>query len=122
LPPSFGISCFGEWLVITAEGFFDASPKGSELIHVVSGMDVVTIGQVFQQLYRPDLVHEKLAGDPQGKVRAAAVALDLNKVLASGTVPQVRIVSPIDGAQIEQDHVAVEVEVIDRGGGIGRVE
>ncbi len=112
----------GEWLVITAEGFFDASPKGSQLIHVVSGMDVVTIGQVFQQLYRPDLVREKLAGDPQGKVRAAAAALDLNKVLASGAVPQIRILNPADGSQAEQDHVGVEVEVSDRGGGIGRVE
>jgi WD40 repeat protein len=112
----------GEWVVITAEGFFDASPKGSQLIHVVAGVDVVTIGQFFQQLYRPDLVREKLAGDPQGKVRAAAAALDLTKVLASGAVPQVRIVSPVEGTPATQDQVTVQVEVNDRGGGIGRVE
>ena len=70
----------GEWVAITPEGFFDASPKGSALLHVVNGLDVVSIDQVFQNLFRPDLVREKLAGDPQGKVRAAAAKLDLAKI------------------------------------------
>ncbi len=47
-------------------------------------MEVFSVDQVYQALYRPDLVREKLAGDPQGKVREAAAKLDLNKVVASG--------------------------------------
>ena len=57
-----------EWLVITPEGFFDASPKGAEMLTVVRGLEVFGIDQFYQALYRPDLVREKLAGDPDGKV------------------------------------------------------
>lgn|SRR5262245_61982420 len=74
----------GEWVTITAEGFFEASTKGSQLIHVVSGMQVVTTDKAFDKLHRPDLVREKLAGDPQRKVRDAAAKLDLSKAMASG--------------------------------------
>jgi WD40 repeat protein len=74
----------GDWVTITAEGFFDASTKESQLIHVVSGMQIVSLDKVFDKLHRPDLVREKLAGDPQGKVREAAAKLDLSKALASG--------------------------------------
>ena len=112
----------GEWVAITPEGFFDASPKGSALLHVVNGLDVVSIDQVFQNLFRPDLVREKLAGDPQGKVRDAAAKLDLAKVLASGAPPAIRIVEPSDRRPAPEDHAAVKIELTARDGGIGRVE
>jgi WD40 repeat protein len=112
----------GEWVAITLEGFFDASPKGSALLHVVNGLDVVSIDQVFQNLFRPDLVREKLAGDPLGKVREAAAKLDLAKILASGAPPAIRIVEPSDRRPAPEDHAAVKVELTARDGGIGRVE
>lgn len=74
----------GEWLTITPEGFFVASAKGAELLHVVSGFTTIGIDQVYQSLYRPDLVQQKLAGDPAGKVKEAAAKLDLDKVIGSG--------------------------------------
>jgi WD40 repeat protein/uncharacterized caspase-like protein len=111
-----------EWLTITAEGFFDASEKGSDLLGIVRGFEVLSIDQVYQSLYRPDLVREKLAGDPQGLVREAAVRLDLATVLASGNAPKVSLVAPREGAQIGPEHVTGEVEITDSGGGIGRVE
>ena len=112
----------GEWVAITPEGFFDASPKGSALLHVVNGLDLVSIDQVFQNLFRPDLVREKLAGDPQGKVRDAAAKLDLAKILASGAPPAIRIVEPSDRRPAPEDHAAVKIELTARDGGIGRVE
>jgi hypothetical protein len=39
-------------------------------------------------LYRPDLVLEKLAGDPEGKVKMAAGELDLEKAMAGGSAPR----------------------------------
>ena len=111
----------GEWVTITPEGFFAASDKGAELLHVVRGFATTGIDQVYQSLYRPDLVREKLAGDPRGLVRAAAAKLDLNKVIASGDAPEVVITSPANGAS-EKDQVAVEAQVTDKGGGIGRIE
>jgi WD40 repeat protein len=112
----------GEWVAITPEGFFDASPKGSALLHVVNGLDIVSIDQVFQNLFRPDLVREKLAGDPQGKVRDAAAKLDLAKVLASGAPPVIRVVEPSDRRPAPEGHAAVKIELTARDGGIGRVE
>jgi len=114
----------GEWVTITPEGFFDASANGGKLLHVVNGVETVSIDQVFQTLFRPDLVREKLAGDPRGLVRAAATNLDLNKVIASGVAPDVRVTLPGRGLSgtVDGTTVSTEAEITDRGGGIGRVE
>ena len=107
----------GEWVTITPEGFFVASEHGAQLLHIVSGFDATGIDQVYQALYRPDLVREKLAGDPRGLVREAAARLDLNKVIASGSAPDVRLSSSGNAPA-----VSVDAEVTNRGGGIGRIE
>jgi WD40 repeat protein len=112
----------GEWVTITPEGFFSASDHGPDLLHVVKGFDTTGIEQVYQALYRPDLVREKLAGDRDGKVKEAAAQLDLDEVLASGNAPKVSILSPQDGASQDADKVAAEAEIADSGGGIGKVE
>ena len=108
----------GEWLTITPEGFFVASAKGAELLHVVSGFTTIGIDQVYQSLYRPDLVQQKLAGDPAGKVKEAAAKLDLDKVIGSGAAPKVSIVSPEDRSPADGDEVAVyegEQSIVDKG-------
>lgn len=112
----------GEWLAITPEGFFDASPKGGEMLSIVRGLEVFGIDQFYQSLYRPDLVREKLAGDPDGKVRAAVAKLDLAKLLDSGRVPSVTITShkAVDASQT--DLVTLDARLADQGGGIGRAE
>jgi WD40 repeat protein len=113
----------GEWIVITPEGFFDASsPKASGNLSIVRGLEASSIDQVYNALYRPDLVREKLAGDPDGKVKAAAAKLDLNKVMASGSAPKVAITSPAAGTSSATDEIAIEATVSDQGGGIGKVE
>ena len=112
----------GEWVTITPEGFFAASAHGAELLHIVRGFETIGIDQVYQSLYRPDLVREKLAGDPRGLVRQAAARLDLNKVLASGNAPSVRLLSPADGTRAANQQITAEVEIAPRAGGIGRVE
>ena len=111
-----------EWITLTPEGFFDASsPKAARNLNVVRGLDISSIDQVYNALYRPDLVREKLAGDPNGKVRAAAAQLDLAKVMASGAAPKVAITSPASGSS-SVDEVEVQASVNDQGGGIGKVE
>lgn len=115
----------GEWVTITPEGFFAASNKGAALLHLVNGFDTTGIDQVYQSLYRPDFVREKLAGDPRGRVREAAARLDLGKILASGNAPDVRLTLPgraLGAGNVDGDSVVAEAEIIDRGGGVGRVE
>jgi len=119
------LSASGEWMTVTPEGFFASSERGADLLYVVRGFEIVEIQQVYQSLYRPDLVREKLAGDPRGFVRAAAAQLDLNRVIASGSAPELRLSLPgrgLGGATIDALQVSTDVEISDRGGGIGRVE
>ena len=112
----------GSRLVLTPEGFFDETGGGSRNLHLVRGFDSVSVDQVYDALYRPDLVREALAGDPDGKLAAAAARLDLGKVVASGLPPRVVGLRSADGDAVDGDvaNVAVEMEV--RDGGLGRIE
>jgi WD40 repeat protein len=111
-----------DWVTVTPEGFFDAGGHGARRLNIVRGLAVYSIDQVYNALYRPDLVREKLAGDPDGKVRTAAAQLDLDKVMASGAAPNVAITSPASGVSSATDEVAIEATVADQGGGVGKVE
>jgi WD40 repeat protein len=113
----------GGWVFATPEGFFNASStRAAQNLSVILGLDVSSIDQFYNALYRPDLVQEKLAGDPNGKVKAAASQLDLEKVLASGPSPKVAIISPVSGSASAMDEVTVDASLSDQGGGIGTVE
>jgi WD40 repeat protein/uncharacterized caspase-like protein len=113
----------GQWLRVTPEGFFDASsPDAAKYLSVVRGLEVYSIDQFYNQLYRPDLVRERLAGDPQGKVRDAAARLDLTKAVASGRAPRVAITGPAAGGKVQGEQFDAEAEIADQGGGIGKIE
>jgi WD40 repeat protein len=112
----------GEWLTITPEGYFFASPGGNKVLAIVRGLEVFNIDQFYQILYRPDLVREKLAGDPNGKVKEAASKLDLAKLLDSGPVPRVAFTSHKAVETSTNGLLTVEASVTDQGGGIGRAE
>jgi hypothetical protein len=112
----------GEWLAITPEGFFAASLNGHELLAVVRGLDVFSIDQFYQILYRPDLVREKLAGDPDDRVKDAAAKLDLGKLIDGGRVPKIAITSHKPHDVSSSDLVTIEASLTDEGGGIGKAE
>jgi hypothetical protein len=105
--------------MVTSEGFFAASANGAKQLSLVRGLTTYSVNQFYNALYRPDLVREKLAGDPSGKVKAAAAKLDLEKVMASGSAPKVAITTPVAGMSSATDEVSVEATVSDQGGGIG---
>jgi WD40 repeat protein/uncharacterized caspase-like protein len=112
----------GEWLSITPEGFFASSPGGENLVRLKRNAEMFEIKQVYQALYRPDLVEQKLKGDRRGLVKAAAAELDLDKVLASGGAPKVSLLTPRGGAEQNSENVTGELELVDGGGGVGKVE
>jgi WD40 repeat protein/uncharacterized caspase-like protein len=112
----------GEWVFITPEGFFDlSSVAAAKNLSIVRGLEIYSIDQFYQALYRPDLVREKLQGDPRGLVREAAARLDLAKAIESGQAPDVRLTMP-SRAIAGRTQGTVNADIIDRGGGIGRVE
>jgi WD40 repeat protein len=69
----------GRWIVLTESGFFAGSAGSGDLFNVVRGYASVPGEALRGTLYRPDLVEALLKGDPQGRYRDAARALDLDK-------------------------------------------
>lgn len=117
----------GSWVAITPEGFFNASGDGPKHINVVRGLEVFSVDQVYDALFRPDLVREALVGDPNGKVAAAAAELNLEKIIEGGFPPRLSLVSPeaeetIPGDGSGTSSVTVEVDIEATTGGIGKVE
>jgi len=112
----------GNWLIITPQGFFDTSTKTVDSLHLVRGLEVITIDQVHQSLYNPDLVREALAGDPQGELKTAAAVINLERVVDSGPVPEVTITSPTSGSELSSDLATLTARITDKGKGIGRIE
>jgi WD40 repeat protein len=111
-----------EWLTITPEGFFDASSSNAgKNLSIVRGLESYSIDQFYDALHRPDLVQQKLAGDPDGLVKAAAAKLNLDKVASSGSSPHVAIKNGVS-SEVADFHLTVEGTVTDQGGGIGRIE
>lgn len=109
-------------LSVSPQGFFSAFGNYSNMLAIVRGLEVTTIGQVHQSLYNPDLTRESLAGDPKGEVRRASEFVNLEKVLDSGPAPRVEIISHAAGGTAESDLVTVDTRIEDRGKGIGRIE
>jgi WD40 repeat protein/uncharacterized caspase-like protein len=112
-----------DWVVLTPEGFFNASsPRASTLLSVVRGLDPHGLEQMWQSLYNPDLVIEALAGDRRGEVEQATKVVDLAKVVGSGAPPRVAITSPALGTSSADEIVTAEAAITAGEGGIGRVE
>jgi len=125
----------GEWVIWTPEGFYAGSPGADKIVgwQVNQGPDkaarYITAGQLRKALHRPDLVAAKIAGDPQGLVKAAADALNTEALISGALAPQVAIVSPADGAKAQEFdengtarvRVAVAARIADGGGGIGKI-
>ena len=129
----------GEWIAWTPDGYFAASPRGSELAgySINQGPDAVakyvSMDQLYEEFYRPDRIHERL----QGKVSKPAQPpkpgrqrplqtrpqkdLSAQKVLAQGLPPQVIFVGPASDVTVTNAHPQIRVQVVDQGGGIGRV-
>lgn len=112
----------GSWVALTAEGFFNASGGAARHLRLSNGTETISLDQVYDALYRPDLVREALAGDPDGKVAAAAERLDLDKVVASGLPPELSRLRPLEGTQVDGDIATMSIDLRIRSGGIGRIE
>jgi WD40 repeat protein len=117
----------GEWVIWTPEGFFASSEKGAERVgwQINQGPDkearYVSGAQLRKFFLRPDLVSEKIKGDPDGKVRDAAAEINIDDLLRGAIAPAVQILSPANGATLSEASVTVTARIADRGGGIGRI-
>lgn len=105
----------GEWIVITPEGFFNASARGAQYLNVRLGNKLYSIDNFYSRFYRPELVQLALAGKelPKGE--------NIGDILAKKPAPSVRIVTPQTGSVVDKDRLDITVQAIDNGGGIGDI-
>ncbi len=103
----------GEWITITPEGYFNASPNGAKYINVRVGNQVYSIDNFYEKFFNPVYVASVLQGK---KVEAVA---DIRKGILSP--PDVRITSPPPGSELNQDTLTITVVAKDTGGGIDEI-
>ena len=100
----------GEWIVMTPEGYFDASPKGAQYLNVRTGGQIYAIDNFYEKFFNPLYVASVLQGR---KVEAPS---DIRAKIM--TPPEVRITSPAANETIGSDAISVTVSAKDTGGGI----
>ncbi|KAF0158087.1 MAG: wd40 repeat subgroup [Syntrophaceae bacterium] len=100
----------GEWIVITPEGYYNASSSGDKHMNVRVGSNVYGIENYRETFFRPDLVKIALSG---GSLK------DFRNLADVKQPPSVRIVDT--PALVSKDKVTVRLRLEDQGGGIGDV-
>ncbi len=103
----------GEWVVMTPEGYFNASPNGAKHLNVRIGNNVYSIDNFYEKFFNPVYVASVLQGK---KVEAVA---DIRKGFL--TPPDVKITSPEVDAVLNTDTITVTVSARDTGGGIDEI-
>jgi WD40 repeat protein len=103
----------GEWLVITSEGYYNASERGAQYLKVKFEGSDYSVDQFYDVFYRPDIVAAKLSSqDTKGLVSLTM------KDASKNPPPMVNIMPPKESS-IPKVNVCYQVK--SSGGGIGEV-
>ena len=103
----------GEWIVITPEGFFNASPNGAKYLNVRVGSQVYSIDNFHEKYFNPSYIASVLGGK---SVQAVA---DIREGIAPP--PVVRFISPQPNAEYRSENITVTISADDMGGGIEEI-
>jgi WD40 repeat protein len=103
----------GEWLVITKDGYYNASSRGAKYLNVKFQNKNYTVDQFYDVFYRPDIVANIL----KGKDIKDLITITLQDVIKSP--PPIVEAFPIQDTG--SDKVKVCYRVRNSGGGIGEV-
>ncbi len=104
----------GEWLVITAEGYYNSSPKGHKYMRLLRDEKAFSMEQFYDVFYRPDIVTAKL----KGKEIKDLVTITMNDAIKNPP-PIVEFTSRFTNT--DKPRVKVCFQVKSTGGGIGEV-
>ena len=103
----------GEWVVITPEGYFNASANGAKHLNVGVGNKVYSIDNFYEKFFNPVYVASVLQGK---KIEAVA---DIRKGILPP--PDVKITSPEPNKEFSTDTITITVSAKDTGGGIDEI-
>lgn len=104
----------GEWLVVTAEGYYNASEKGAQYLKVNYEGKNYSVDQFYDVFYRPDIVAAKLNGQDVSSLISVTM-----KDAAKSPPPLVEVTSQTVSADQKKTKVCYKVN--STGGGIGEV-
>jgi WD40 repeat protein len=99
-----------EWITITPEGYYNASPNGDKHLNVRIGNNVYGIENYREAFYRPDLVKIALAG---GSLK------DYRNIASVKQPPQMHFINTPE--KTGEGEAKVTLRMTDMGGGIGDV-
>jgi hypothetical protein len=99
-----------EWVAITPDGFYSASPKGDGRISVLTNSTVYGIDSYRATFYKPPVVAARLSGEES---RASLVSTSILDA-ASFEPPVVIIRGPSGGAAFSSPHAELSVSVADQ--------
>ncbi|MCL1931892.1 MAG: caspase family protein [Treponema sp.] len=99
----------GEWIAITPEGYYNASPKGDQYLNIRIGNNVYGIDQYRQTFYKPALVALALSGDRNAYLAANKNSGSIQN--ASAAPPTVTILSPSSGTAASAARTSISVSV-----------
>ena len=100
----------GGWIVVTPEGYYNASSTGDRCLNVRVGNSVYGIENYRESFYRPEVVKRALAGES---------LKDLPKLTDVKEPPKVKIVDT--PASVAEEEVQVRLSLDEQGGGIGDI-
>ena len=107
----------GEYLTYTPEGFFTGTDWACHnLVYIVDGLEVTELTQLYDKLYRPDLVAAKMRGED---ISEEAAKVDLDSLLSTGTPPKLTLLDV--PSKSKTGNLTFSFNIKDCGGGIGAV-
>lgn len=103
-----------EYIIYTPEGFFAGTDWACKnLVYIVDRFEITELNQVYDRLYRPDLIAAKMRGENISE------KINFQSILNQGKAP---VVSLLDCNSITDDgYYIFNFSVEDTGGGIGYV-
>ena len=101
-----------DWFIRNPQGYFDASEGAFNSISFVKGTEVYSIGQFFNEFYRPGLYTEAFDKN------TTAFRQDIIRTIEESPPPDLEIILPENGSVMESPLVSCMVQVTNQGGGV----
>jgi len=102
-----------EWLVMTPEGYYNASENGAQYLSVVAGDNKYGVDKFYDVFYRPDIVMAKLRGED---IRGLATIKMSDAIKSPPPVVEISRPGDVDGSRVK-----ICYRVKSAGGGIGEI-
>ena len=101
-----------DWFIKNPQGYFDASEGAFNSISFVKGTAVYSIGQFFDEFYRPGLYSEAF------NENTSVFRQDIVNTITKSPPPEMEFVLPENGTVTDDPFASFIVRITNRGGGV----